>query len=296
MPLLTVHHTNNPFYTTGKRTIFVTNNSTKSRADYRKKLVDMGIPCTAVRVPSPLPTPPTTHSPPPPQDEIFSSSYSAAIYISRILTLPDPSKPKIFVLGESGIEQELRSESLSFIGGTDPSLRRDMTPADYGAIASGAALDPTVGVVLCGLDFHINYLKLSLAYHYLARGAVFLATNTDSTLPAAGSLFPGAGSTTSVALSAMFGGQRKALALGKPSPKMMDAVEGKFRFDRNRACMVGDRLDTDVRFGNESGLGATLAVLTGVAKRGDWEAEGVQSSMVPAAWVEKLADLRAGME
>ncbi len=166
-----------------------------------------------------------------------------------------------------------------------------MTPADYGAIASGAALDPDVGVVLCGLDFHVNYLKLSLAYHYLRRGAVFLATNTDSTLPAAGTLFPGAGATTAAPLSAMCDG-RKPTALGKPSQAMMDAIEGKFRFDRARACMVGDRLDTDIRFGIEGGLGGTLAVLTGVSKREEWEGDGKE--VVPMAFVERLGDLRVG--
>lgn len=229
-------------------------------------------------------------TPHPPQDEVFGSSYSAAIYISRILR-PPPTHNKTFILGESGIETELASESLPYIGGSDPTLRRAITPADYDAIASGTALDPSVGIVLCGLDFHINYLKLALAYHYLRRGAVFLATNTDSTLPAAGTLFPGAGATTAAALSAMLGG-RKPVALGKPSQKMMEAIEGKFRFERGRACMVGDRLDTDIRFGVEGGLGGTLAVLTGVSTREEWEGE--RKEVVPMAFVDRLGDLKAG--
>jgi len=259
----------------------------------------MGIPCTVVRS-LPLPFPalpsslPSTHltKTHPPQDEVFGSSYSAAIYISRILR-PPASQNKTFILGESGIETELASESLPYLGGSDPDLRRPMTPSDHSAIASGAALDPSVGIVLCGLDFHINYLKLSLAYHYLLRGATFLATNTDTTLPAAGTLFPGAGATTTAALSAMLGG-RKPVALGKPSQAMMEAIEGKFRFDRRRACMVGDRVDTDIRFGVEGGLGGTLAVLTGVCKREEWEGEGEGKEVVPMAFVDQLGDLRRG--
>jgi 4-nitrophenyl phosphatase len=71
---------------------------------------------------------------------------------------------------------------------------------------------------------------------------------------------------------------------------MMDSIEGKFQFDRKRTCMVGDRLDTDIRFGIEGKLGGTLAVLTGVSKKGDWEAEGAPA--IPAYYVEKLSDLR----
>jgi 4-nitrophenyl phosphatase len=252
---------------TGKKIVFVTNNSTKSRADYQKKLTSMGIPSNV--------------------DEIFASAYSSAIYISRILNLPAP-KNKVFVLGESGIETELRSEGVEFIGGTDPAYRRDIIPEDYKGIADGSLLDENVGIVLAGLDFHINYLKYAHAYQYLARGAKFLATNTDSTLPSNHTFFPGAGSI-SIPLINMSGQQ--PIALGKPSQAMMDAIEGKFQFDRKKACMVGDRLDTDIKFGIEGKLGGTLAVLTGVSRKEEWEVEGAQ--VIPAYYVEKLSDLKA---
>ncbi|OJJ48575.1 hypothetical protein ASPZODRAFT_130646 [Penicilliopsis zonata CBS 506.65] len=250
----------------GKQVVFVTNNSTKSRVDYQKKLTGLGIPSNP--------------------EEIFCSSYSASIYISRILKLP-ADKRKVFVIGETGIEQELRSENVPFIGGTDPALRRDITPEDYKRIAAGddpSVIDPEVGVVLVGLDFHINYLKIALAYHYVKRGAIFLATNIDSTLPSSGSLFPGAGSM-SAPLIMMLG--QDPVALGKPSQAMMDAIEGKFHFDRSRACMVGDRLNTDIRFGIEGKLGGTLAVLTGVSSK----EEILTGTVQPAAYLDKLSDL-----
>ncbi|KAL6715687.1 p-nitrophenyl phosphatase [Lecanora helva] len=252
--------------TIGKQVIFVTNNSTKSREDYTKKLTGMGIPATA--------------------NEVFGSSYSAAIYISRILQLP-PDKKTVYVLGEAGIESELDSENIRHIGGTDPSLNREMEKADYDSIASGSALDPSVGVVLCGLDFHINYLKLSLAYHYLRRGAIFLATNIDVTLPSSSALFPGSGACAAPLVAAM--GGKKPTSLGKPSQAMMEAIEGKFKFDRKKTCMVGDRLDTDIRFGIEGGLGGTLCVLTGVTNA---EEDWANGDIVPSAWVGKLGDLR----
>ena len=243
----------------------MTNNSTKSRADYQKKLTSMGIPSNV--------------------DEIFASAYSSAIYISRILKLPAP-KNKVYVIGESGIETELKTEGIEFIGGTDPAYRRDITQDDYNGIADGSLLDENVGVVLAGLDFHINYLKLSHAYQYLARGAKFLATNTDSTLPSNNTFFPGAGSISTPLIN-MTGQQ--PTALGKPSQAMMDSIEGKFQFDRKKTCMVGDRLDTDIKFGIEGRLGGTLAVLTGVSKKEEWEADG--SEIIPAYYVEKLSDL-----
>lgn len=254
----------------GKRIVFVTNNSTKSRPDYQKKLTAMGIPSNV--------------------EEIFASAYSSAIYISRILKLQAP-KNKVFVIGESGIESELRTEGVPFIGGTDPALRRDITPEDFNGLADGSLLDPDVGVVLAGLDFHINYLKLSMGFQYIRRGAKFLATNLDSTLPMNHTFFPGAGSIT-IPLINMTG--QTPVALGKPSQAMMDAIEGKFHLDRARTCMVGDRLNTDIQFGVEGKLGGTLAVLTGVSKKEHWEAKDAVA--VPAYYVDKLSDLRGATQ
>jgi 4-nitrophenyl phosphatase len=192
----------------------------------------------------------------------------------------------VFVLGEAGIENELKSENVPFIGGTDPNLRRDITPEDFQGIADGSLLDNEVGVVLAGLDFHVNYLKLSLAMHYLRRGAIFLRTNTDPTFPINHSFFPGAGSI-SIPLVNMVKDQ--PLALGKPSQAMMDAIEGKFLLDRSKTCMVGDRIDTDIKFGVDGKLGGTLAVLTGVSKKEDWEDPNAVA--VPAYYVDKLSDI-----
>jgi len=193
---------------------------------------------------------------------------------------------KVFVLGEAGIEEELQSENVSYIGGTDSSFRRELLQQDYTKIADGSALDPGVAVVLVGLDFHINYLKLSHAFAYLQRGAVFLATNTDSTLPNAKALFPGAGSI-SAPLVKMTG--KEPTALGKPSQAMMDAIEGKFKLDRGKTCMVGDRLNTDIQFGIEGGLGGTLCVLTGVSKKEEFLA--TDAKVVPTAYVDQLGDM-----
>jgi 4-nitrophenyl phosphatase len=195
-------------------------------------------------------------------------------------------KNKVYVLGETGVEQELASENVRFCGGTDESLRREMSPTDYTSIADGSALDDEVVVVLTGLDFHPSYLKYSLGMAYLNRGAHFLATNIDSTLPNAGALFPGAGSTSAPLITAT---KKQPLALGKPSQAMMDAIEGKFKFDRKKACMIGDRLNTDIQFGIEGKLGGTLCVLTGVSKKEEFLAEGAE--VVPSAYVDQLSDL-----
>lgn len=250
----------------GKRTVFVTNNSTKSRDEYIKKLTRLNIPSNV--------------------EDIFGSSYSSAVYIARILKLP-AGKHKVFVLGEAGIEKELEAEGIAHVGGTDPAFRRDITDDDFRGLADGSLLDPEVGVVLAGLDYHFNYLKVAHGMHYLKRGARFLATNTDSTLPMHHDFFLGAGSVMAPLINAS--GQQP-LQLGKPSQAMMDAIEGKFHLDRARTCMIGDRLNTDIKFGVDGKLGGTLHVLTGVDNKAAWQKE--DAIAVPSFYADKLSDLR----
>lgn len=236
----------------------MTNNSTKSRRTYVDKLAKLGIAASV--------------------DEIFGSAYSSAIYIARVLRLP--ADKRVYVIGEAGIEEELASEGIAFFGGTDAGENAPMAAADY----DGFRPDASVGVVLVGLDHHINYRKLARAFQFLRHpDTVFLATNIDSTFPTHGALFPGAG-TMSAPLAFMTG--RQPLSLGKPSQAMMDAIESRFKFDKSRACMVGDRMNTDIRFGIEGGLGGTLGVLTGVSTEAEFLGEGG-----PDAYLDKLGDL-----
>ncbi|BFZ60805.1 p-nitrophenyl phosphatase [Saitoella coloradoensis] len=245
----------------GKQVVFVTNNSTKSRAAYKKKLDSMGIPAEV--------------------NDIFGSAYSAAVYINRVLNFPKDKK--VYVLGESGIEEELESEGVRYCGGTDPEERRAISLEDYDAIGP----DSEVGAVLCGLDTHVNYLKLAKAHAYLQDpNVLFLQTNDDSTYPSHGKLFPGAGS---IAAPLKYSTRREATALGKPNQSMMDAIASKFQFDRSKACMVGDRLNTDIQFGLKGGLGGTLLVLTGVSKVE--EIQGDDAPIVPHYYADKLGDL-----
>lgn len=50
------------------------------------------------------------------KDEIYGSAYASAVYISSVIKLPKDKK--VYVIGMTGIEEELREEGVSFIGGT----------------------------------------------------------------------------------------------------------------------------------------------------------------------------------
>jgi len=189
----------------------------------------------------------------------------------------------VYVLGERGVEEELEAEGIAYVGGTSPDDREAIEEGDYETIKP----DPSIGAVLCGLDQYISYKKLSKALVYLRQSpeVLFIATNTDSTYPVHGKLFPGAGMTTIAPLQ--YGAKRQATICGKPSQTMMDAIFARYELNRGRTCMIGDRLDTDIKFGLDGKLGGTLLVLTGVSSLEDCEKEDIYPQYV----MNELGDL-----
>ena len=143
----------------GKRILFVTNNSTKSRSSYLQKFQSLGIETK--------------------EDNIFGSSYCAAYYMSNSLQFSTKPTEKVYVFGMSGITEELESFGINWIG----SVHDNDNIKDINQI-SEMDYDSNVTAVLVGFDLHLNYKKLAKAYTYLQnQEMLFLATNDDLTFP-----------------------------------------------------------------------------------------------------------------
>ncbi|MFC4127636.1 HAD-IIA family hydrolase [Nocardia rhizosphaerae] len=100
---------------------------------------------------------------------------------------------------------------------------------------------------------------LAEAAYALRAGALWVAANTDRTLPNERGLAPGNGSMVAALRTAS---DSEPLVAGKPfAPLMEDALE---RSGTPNALVVGDRLDTDIEGANGLGLDSLL-VLTGVS-------------------------------
>ncbi|CAR21701.1 4-nitrophenylphosphatase [Lachancea thermotolerans CBS 6340] len=249
----------------GKKLYFVTNNSTKSRAAYTKKFASYGIKVT--------------------EDQIFTSGYASALYVRDTLKLT-PGKDKVWVFGEAGITEELKLMGIESLGCNDPRLDEPFDISSSPFLKNG--LDPDVKCVIAGLDTKINYHRLAVTLQYLQQPDVkFVATNIDSTYPSKGHILPGAGSMIECVA---FSSGREPAACGKPNPNMLNAIVSSKKIDRSKCCMVGDRLNTDMRFGIEGKLGGTLLVLTGI----ETEEKALDSTgdhPLPKYYAEKLGDL-----
>ncbi len=62
---------------------------------------------------------------------------------------------------------------------------------------------------------------------------------------------------------------KKPTVLGKPNRIMFDVLKEYHNLSEDRTCMIGDRLDTDIRFGIESKMKYTMVVLSGITQKDD---------------------------
>ncbi|PWY99028.1 2-phosphoglycolate phosphatase [Testicularia cyperi] len=262
-----------------KSIIFVTNNASKSRQTYLKKFAGMQIQAEL--------------------DEVFSSSYASAVYLKRVLDFP--ADRKVYVIGMHGIEEELDAEGILHCGGTDEADNKFLPALDFSTLQNEDAIDPKVGAVVCGFDMHLSYIKLAKAYKHLTRagydgpveagasggGCHFILTNDDSTFPAKGGPWPGAGSLSA---PLVFSTKRTPTIVGKPHKPMLDCIIATKHFDPARAIMVGDRLNTDIEFAKAGGI-ASMLVLTGISKREEIDAKDAPT--VPDYLIQSLGDLDA---
>ena len=79
---------------------------------------------------------------------------------------------------------------------------------------------------------------------------------------------------------------REPTLVGKPSPLMIDYIVDKYGCDRERICMVGDRLDTDIVFGASNGL-QTCLTLSGVTSEA--KLLSPENKVVPDTYVSSIA-------
>lgn len=244
----------------GKKVFFVTNNSTKSRAGYLKKFINLGLEAQA--------------------EEIFSSSFAAAAYLEQ--TNFKATGKKVYIIGEVGIPEELDLIDVPYIGGpADSEKQPNMKP--------GGRLehDHDVGAVVVGFDRYVNYYKIQYAQLCINEnpGCKFIATNLDAVTHLTDAQ-EWAGNGSMVGAIKGCTGQEPIL-VGKPSPLMIDYIVSKYSISRNEICMVGDRLDTDVLFGKDNGLSSVLT-LTGVTTES--KLFDPSNNIQPDYYVDSIAD------
>jgi glycerol-1-phosphatase len=164
--------------------------------------------------------------------DVVTSAQAAA----RLLADKLPPKSKVLVIGGTALRLALR---------------------ERGLVPVSTATEHPAAVVQ-GFAPGIDYAKLAEGGLAVRAGALFVATNADSTIPNARGTAPGNGSLLKVIEYAT--GVAPIVA-GKPEPPLHR--ESVIRTGARRPLVIGDRLDTDIEAAYNTGTDSLL-VLTGV--------------------------------
>ncbi|MGG4506889.1 HAD-IIA family hydrolase [Heyndrickxia sporothermodurans] len=169
-------------------------------------------------------------------DNIVNSNYITANYLKQHMVLSDAA----YVIGEEALINELKNEGIRLTESSDEAT-----------------------FIVLGWDRQFTYKKLNIAYQaWVKNKAVILATNPDRTCPVAGGQLPDCASMIGALEGAT--GETIDRIMGKPSKLAADIVVNDIlQLPPEQCYMIGDRLETDIRMGNENGL-HTILVLTGI--------------------------------
>lgn len=137
----------------GKKVIFISNNSTKSREDYIAKFIRLGIPVTA--------------------EDLVLSTYATARYIAG-----ESPSAKVYMIGAAGLRRELELAGLQLVD----------DPFQAEIVVVGSAFNGRGELTAENIDRITGALRA--LYHTEAK---FIATNPDRIFPAKDGVIPGTG-------------------------------------------------------------------------------------------------------
>ena len=119
--------------------------------------------------------------------------------------------------------------------------------------------------VVVGETRALNYEMIEHATLLVQRGAKLIGTNPDITGPSEKGIIP---ATRALISPIEMASGKTAYYLGKPNPLMMRIGLKMLNVPTDEACIIGDRMDTDIISGLESEID-TVLVLSGVTQKND---------------------------
>ncbi len=163
--------------------------------------------------------------------------YTSALATAHFLKIQAPGC-SAYTIGAHGLMNALYDAGITF---------NDMNP-EY---------------VVVGETTGYNYEMIVKATELINKGAKLIGTNSDMTSPSDRGIIP---ACRALIAPIELATGKKAYFIGKPNPLMMRTGLKHLGVHSEDAVMIGDRMDTDVIGGVESGM-ETVLVLTGISNR-----------------------------
>ena len=245
----------------GDDVVYVTNNSMHYRADYVRRLTDLGCPVMP--------------------DRIVSAPRATALWLEE----RHPEVKRVLAVGAGGLDRELRDVGLEVVNSSFAAERMAREGID-GVAASGGAQ-----AVVAGVDPQMSYLRIAAAADCVRAGALFIATTRDPVYPVeTGRLRPGAGS---IVAAIEVAASVAPTTIGKPEPLLMEEAARTVGRDPREGIVIGDGILTDLAAARAVGARSVL-MLTGVTTGAALEA--LPSSDRPTKVAGDARELAAVLE
>ncbi len=167
-------------------------------------------------------------------EDVVTSSMAGAAELARMVT----PGAQVLAVGGPGVAAALRDVRLSPVSNATDS----------------------VAAVLQGYGANVSAADLAEAAYAVERGAPWIATNTDATLPTDRGTAPGNGTLVAAVAEAA---QTSPRVVGKPFTPLYLLCASRLGAEPSRTLAVGDRLNTDIA-GAVAATMDSLLVLTGV--------------------------------
>ncbi len=250
---------------TGRRVLFLSNNSFATVDEVAAKLARLGVAQ--------------------PEGRTLTAGYAAAQAIAQ--RFPGGS---VYALAVPSVAGMLRDAGLRLIPDDAPiASAATLSDAPRGDVSATGDQPQRPDAVLVGLDRTLTYARLRQALRAILAGAAFYGVNRDPRLPIEDGFEPGTGSLV-VALEYASG--LSAEVIGKPGPGIVYQALRRLGASADETLMVGDALDLDVVAGHAAGL-TTALVLSGLSTAQD--AEEATGARKPEYVFADLAALLAAL-
>ncbi len=204
-----------------------------------------------------------------------NSSRGTEAYLAKMKRLGIPAAAEDFLTSADATIAYLKKTydgALYYVCGTE-SLKAQLRAA--GLRVSDTLCDG-IDVLLLGYDTELTYQKLEDCCILLGRGVDYVATHPDFVCPTWYGFAPDCGSVIEMLYTAC---RRRPKVIGKPQPEMAWLALEKFGCEKKDACLIGDRVYTDIACGVNAGID-TVFVLSGEGVESDIEKYHVRPTWI----------------
>ena len=191
-----------------------------------------------------------------------NSSKNRDAYVAKLARLGITAAPdEVFTSGEATtlrLRATMPGAAVAVFG--MPTLEREFAEAGF------RLENDRPDVIVLGFDMAFDYAKMTRLCDLVRSGLPYVATHPDFNCPVENGFIPDIGAVIAYVKAST--GREPDEVVGKPHAGIVDAVCAKYGVSKDRLCMVGDRLYTDIALGAESGI-RTALVFSGETSRAD---------------------------